>query len=719
MDEWKLTGSERSLLKEMRHYRDPQATLKRLLSEQDMDEAPSCIQDLINCGDRSMPGLSQAQENERFDLTPGKWARREAAAVASFERAKKELRGVCNMAEMPAVWGIANTLQLMGGYDHRDENQHALLTGAALWIMDQAYAQGKLEELLSLLPERITPMPLCEGAEEPFSAMPLMQHPLYQTADIWHLVRLLANRNAELVRPSMVACSVTDEWTVSMQRTPTEGHPQRQAFEAIMKLIDPDAAARAAARFEEKVWTFTRLALGANQRMEDKLNSLQRHVGVLESKLGRNAYAGSGMRAPVRMPENWALLGKTTPAQEQLQEELAAARAKAEAFFEAIGGFRTVLALPNDREHCLEQFKDNLPQDTYEQLLHFSVEDPYETCFAVLYLLDAGSDVPWIYYGALAVTYTALDQLPFAYSPLDDETDEPRISEDLLTLYDYRYPCHGKFEGETDSDGESIDRSIGLNLAHLLYGYTGTVWPRYTDHAPLPDELRSALLQASQDGCDVFSLLLSPLHAGKYEKLTFSEAELMGMDPPEETAEPDETADQLERLSAQCRQQRREIEMLRAACRQAEQQFKTLHAEKAQQEAVSERFRLELAELRESVYRSQSGQTPEEAPAEAAVSFPLHTSRKIVSFGGHPAWLNSIRALLPDVRFIEPDHLPDEQLIRNADAVWLQCNCMSHSDFFKIVRTATSANIPLHYFGTASAEQCARQLAGAEADVKA
>lgn len=359
--------------------------------------------------DQAMPGLSQAQENERFDLTPGKWARREAAAVASFERAKKELRGVCNMAEMPAVWGIANTLQLMGGYDHRDENQHALLTGAALWIMDQAYAQGKLEELLSLLPERITPMPLCEGAEEPFSAMPLMQHPLYQTADIWHLVRLLANRNAELVRPSMVACSVTDEWTVSMQRMPTEGHPQRQAFEAIMKLIDPDAAARAAARFEEKVWTFTRLALGANQRMEDKLNSLQRHVDVLESKLGRNAYAGSGMRAPVRMPENWALLGKTTPAQERLQKELAAARAKAEAFFEAIGGFRTVLALPNDREHCLEQFKDNLPQDTYEQLLHFSVEDPYETCFAVLYLLDAGSDVPWIYYGALAVTYTALD----------------------------------------------------------------------------------------------------------------------------------------------------------------------------------------------------------------------------------------------------------------------------------------------------------------------
>ncbi len=38
----------------------------------------------------------------------------------------------------------------MGGYDHRDESAHHILAGAALWILDQAYAEGKLEELLNL-----------------------------------------------------------------------------------------------------------------------------------------------------------------------------------------------------------------------------------------------------------------------------------------------------------------------------------------------------------------------------------------------------------------------------------------------------------------------------------------------------------------------------------------------------------------------------------------
>lgn len=721
MDERKLTGSERDMLKCLRRVRE-------IMYGPNPAAALPYMQEKCEAAEESLKGLSQTQENERFDNTTGKWARREAAALDYFEQAKQLLRGACNMADMPQAWAEACALKLMGGYDHRDESGHHLLAGAAIWLLDHAYAQGKLEELLALLPAHITPMPLCEGAEPPFCTMPMIQHPLYQMNDIWRLIRLLANRNAELVRPAMVACSVADEWTVSVRRKPTEGCPQRQAFEAIMKLVDPAAAMRAAEQFEKKLWEFTGLALSANQIIEEKLKRYERNILALESKQG---YSGNRLQGPSRLPANWQVLGKADSKRERLEQELNEEREKYDAFFQKIGGLRTELALPNEREQCLKKLQNELPSDMYDKLLHFHVDDPYEICFAILYLLDQGSNVPWIYYGALSIAYTALDQLPFAceMEDLDDFSDpdaatntENAVSlaaQDAPVLYDYRYPCHGKYYGETDMDDEPIDRSNGMNLAHLLYGYTGMIWPRYSDCKPVPDELRDALTQLEEDGCDVFRLLLAPLCAGKYGKTAFSGAELMGMDPPEADAAPDEKTKKLEAMDTLCKQQQREIQALRASCHANEQALKALKAEKTQQAALTERFRLELAELRESVYRSQSGQTPEEAPAEAAVSFPLHTSRKIVSFGGHPAWLNSIRALLPDVRFIEPDHLPDEQLIRGADAIWLQCNCMSHSDFYKIIRASANANIPLHYFGFASAEQCARQLAGVEADVKA
>lgn len=128
-----------------------------------------------------------------------------------------------------------------------------------------------------------------------------------------------------------------------------------------------------------------------------------------------------------------------------------------------------------------------------------------------------------------------------------------------------------------------------------------------------------------------------------------------------------------------------------------------------------EKMRQELAELRENVYHCRNDKDEEnELEQEENVAFPYHTTSKLLSFGGHPSWLKSIRALLPDVRFIPSDRQPDETAIRNADAIWLQPNCMSHSDFYKIITIVRNENKPLHYFSWVSAERCALQLAANE-----
>lgn len=56
------------------------------------------------------------------------------------------------------------------------------------------------------------------------------------------------------------------------------------------------------------------------------------------------------------------------------------------------------------------------------------------------------------------------------------------------------------------------------------------------------------------------------------------------------------------------------------------------------------------------------------------------------------------------------NELPNADTIRNADAVWIQTNALSHSYFYKIINTAREYKIPVRYFGYASARKCAEEI---------
>ena len=50
------------------------------------------------------------------------------------------------------------------------------------------------------------------------------------------------------------------------------------------------------------------------------------------------------------------------------------------------------------------------------------------------------------------------------------------------------------------------------------------------------------------------------------------------------------------------------------------------------------------------------------------------------------------------------------EIIRNADVVWIQNNCISHPQYWSIVKNCKLAGVQMRYFGYASAEKCAEQL---------
>ena len=85
-------------------------------------------------------------------------------------------------------------------------------------------------------------------------------------------------------------------------------------------------------------------------------------------------------------------------------------------------------------------------------------------------------------------------------------------------------------------------------------------------------------------------------------------------------------------------------------------------------------------------------------------------------FGGHDSWAREIKPRLPDVRFVDKDMVPNAELIRRAEIVWIQANAISHAYYYKILDETRKHSIPVRYFSYASALKCAEQLA--EQDMK-
>ena len=127
-------------------------------------------------------------------------------------------------------------------------------------------------------------------------------------------------------------------------------------------------------------------------------------------------------------------------------------------------------------------------------------------------------------------------------------------------------------------------------------------------------------------------------------------------------------------------------------------------------ESENEKNRRELADLRSLLLTLQTEHAPHELEIKETIKFPIHLESKIVSFGGHPAWLTEMRKLLPDIAFYSPEVIPNTDVLRAADEVWIQTNCISHGSYYRIVNYLSGYQTQIRYFGFSSARKCAEQL---------
>lgn len=231
-----------------------------------------------------------------------------------------------------------------------------------------------------------------------------------------------------------------------------------------------------------------------------------------------------------------------------------------------------------------------------------------------------------------------------------------------------------------------------VSAAQMIYRITGSILPRNTiRYDGTRKMLRKAGMPKAQIDKSVAAMLIlgeakrqSRDWFGDMEFNTHEDAD--GVDDCGGEGEEAAPQEDIEKLKAENKALKKEIDRLRETAYAASREVKESQQSCQKLKHEAEEYIQELAGLREIVFNQQNGEYENDTP-DATIAFPCEIKHRIVVFGGHDSWLREIRQKLPDVRFLGREALPNADLIRNADVVWIQANSLAHKHYYKIIDT--------------------------------
>jgi len=545
----------------------------------------------------------------------------------------------------------------------------------------------------------------------------------------------------------------------------------RERFNAVMALIHPVVKERAMKRFEEKYWEFLRIFFECDAPFykewadcKQQSNSIMDECRVLndrivEAKKGKRKQTPPKcvmtpqMAKPLTELPNISgsfILGKPGGLVVDDMERLQMMANKGIGFedkAEEADKKRLAIML---FAHVTQMIKcedaiESLGEDIAGRFMDFGVNDPYETCFGYLCLLEAGSDIPWTYNAAMAILMVAARKLPwnaFAIEQQEDlvDDDDDDVDDYLEHLHERADADFAEREALVPLDWnekkaelyrlgylskpiyeplEAPSPNWKMNIPQLIFGLTGLVMPRtVSDSADMAESFAAAGIEEGvAKGLELYLQLAMDVQAQSKDWRRNAETPpfpfLDKFFEPEEPAVPEpDNEDNIEELKAKLKQLKDANADFREALYQAQREIEAVKDDAAKVEAQAAAERTELAELRELIFTQANAEEVDEPEAEktTAERFPYNTKKRIVVFGGHDTWLKAIRPLLPNVTFVNREQRPNADMIKAADVVWIQANALSHRSFYKIINVVRTNQVPIRYFGYASAMKCAMQV---------
>lgn len=621
---------------------------------------------------------------ERYDLTDV-YCKRRIKAVMNLLPKFKERYGK-QYPELEMEEDLANIASLPVMTYDSIERSTSLCLGAALWMLDRAWESETILEVSDLLPESYSGVDCVDVYDTRF------HHSVFKK-----MLLVIQTRYGKDKSKYVVPESIFDK------RDPED------VFHKIMALLPQERIELAVENLKQKFWEWADLYFAVLSPMVKELNRLDEAMDRLEDQM--REYLDRKPKKPdfaalkdLALMDDRPLIGRLSEEEQMIRQMdgLEEKRKKAEHRI-----YNLHFVSLSAGVHGKKQIAECVGDDFAEAFCNFDIDDPYEICFAILYLLDQDDDYAWVYSFMTAVVCRAAAMLPWGlelYSEMDDgiwfqdnEWIEPKP-------FDPEW-YETKYAGELYEDD---DDPHDVSLAQLVYQYTGAVLPRDMNRFDgLKKELRAKGLKPSQ----VSTLCAMMNVIGEVSRQRFDFSKYADQDDwdAEEEAVTEDLASENEKLKA-------ELAKLRKQAKEANYNLSRENRELKDQlekmEAGAGELRQELADLREVVFNQQNG-AEEEKAEESKISFPYHTSRRLVAFGGHDSWLREIKFKLPDVRFMSDD-ISSPEIIKRADVVWIQTNCIGHKSYNIIIDLARKYSRKVRYFAYASATKCAEQVVAEE-----
>lgn len=663
--------------------------------------------------------------------------RRTKAIQNTIEEAKSHILPICGEAEgfdWQERWVEINALPITS-YDLADDRLKLSL-GAAFWMLDQLKAQDRLEEAMEWMPT------VEELDEKTADRLEELWNPCYSNELLTAIWQVLLYRNQDCQSVKQKEVSVCQRVYMDAATIANKQHqdvPSRRRFEQIVDLIPQEVRDAAVQRFIRLFWEWveryfrTRLLYFRREKeLDDRLDRLAQQITELEE-------AKEEKRRQLSAQKNHLLVRPNSTDPLGLLEGKLTIQKKDEhqAMFHSLDGlyeeFHRKIEQKKELDNEISRMNfrlslyvsgkeaaERLGQEDVEEIWKdYSITDPCELCFALLMLIDGGSELPWLYYPGLSLTNCVAMLLPWHFADYDPQeewegaeqtADKLPTSLEQVEQYERRFVLNDEEElGELDSDRRSF--------AQMLYRLAGIVLPRQLAPTQWDAEQLREMGVEEEETAQLLLTCANLLSAVK-ERVEL----LPAAEPPEEVPELEETdpTAEAEQLRERIAQMKKDCDRLKTNAYETGRSLREARKRLEEQEKAHELERQELNALRELLFAREEQQKGWKAEAEEAngtISFPCETLHRIVSFGGHDSWAREIRKKLPNVRFVERDKLPNSETIRNADMVWVQSNALSHAYYYKIIDEARRYGIPVRYFSYASAVKCAEELVKADREM--
>lgn len=372
------------------------------------------------------------------------------------------------------------------------------------------------------------------------------------------------------------------------------------------------------------------------------------------------------------------------------------------------------------QSECRERFGEEVA----DAMSPIAIHDPYEACFALLYMIDNDYDLPWLYASGVGIAQEVGESLPWGILQYDEEeddawyifTDSEGSEIDPLSVADSHKT--GKVPEipdwyERKYHPKKGDFDFPRSLAQILYEETGCLMPRYMHRYDGKAKMLSRYGIRGKDAVMMLTCMNALGNARRGgEALNLNSRYMHYLEVGEEAffAENEESSEEPEDLAVKVAEQQEEIKQLRDALHDAEKTGREIRKELESERRTAALEHRELADLREIVFNRNNPAEEQSKPAED-VSFPYEVQKETLIFGGHDTWEKAIKPMLTgNVRFISKELTFDTTIIRHAEVIWVQSNAMSHTQYYRIVDTARLYKKPVRYFTNASAEKCAIQV---------